>query len=466
MRTPTLAAVVLVLLIGGPRPGQPAGRPAAKPKAAIRAAEPLSLNVLPWPSEGRLQLYFRPASRERVAKIRCRLAEPADSPWIVADSDLRADLGDLSAGRHHVEVEAFDAAGATVGAYKLSLDPQDEELRFHKKILAQTANVWVELGDRAEWKEKTLYFTHLVSDKEVLREIRYSLDSCALDRRFPLSPATACGTCRGGIDSDDKLYEKVPKATVFACVQLVYRDGETTEARRFYHELPPASGAGVTPEPALAAMSPAASPSPAPVTLATQRSNAGWLLIFKLAKPHTVRDIRYRFAPDTDWRSTGPDPEINLVTGERSPNPTLAVDPLRIAPGRLRIDVKLVDWKGVESGPYALWFDPAAEVLREAKARLGRSDVPWASFSHHNGRALVFFPLSYKDAFREIRYSFGTCDLGQRFPFDPWTDLTQPPKMTEKKGYLDMPSDSAFICAQLVFSDGEVTEPRRFEPDK
>jgi len=179
-----------------------------------------------------------------------------------------------------------------------------------------------------------------------------------------------------------------------------------------------------------------------------------------------VRDIRYRFASDTEWRSTGPDPEINLVTGERSPNATLAVDPLRVAPGRHRIDVKLVDWKGGESGPYALWFDPAAEVLREAKARLGRSDVPWTSFSHHNGRALVFFPLSYKDAFHEIRYSFGTFDLDQKFAFDPWTDLTQPPRMTEKKGYVDMPADASFICVQLVFSDGEVTEPRRFAPSK
>jgi hypothetical protein len=83
-----------------------------------------------------------------------------------------------------------------------------------------------------------------------------------------------------------------------------------------------------------------------------------------------VRDIRYRFAPDTEWRSTGPDPEINLVTGERSPNPTLAVDPLRIAPGRLRI------------------------------------------------------------------------------------------------GYADMPAEASFLCVQLVFRDGEVTEPQRFAPDK
>jgi hypothetical protein len=410
--------------------------------------------------DGHLWLYFRPAFPEKVAKIRCRLVDPSKSPWSVADADLRVDLGELPPGRYRVEVEALGLDGVTVGAYTLALDPREEELRFHKKILAETATVWVELDDREEWQETILYFTHLVSYKEALKEVRWSLDSCALDRRFPLSPP-APGAGSGEIAGDDKLYERVPTTVGFACVELVYRDGETTGPRRFYHHLPAAAGA---PEPAMA--SPAAPAGPAPVTLLAQRSNAGWLLLFRLAAPHAVRDIRYRFAPDSEWRSTGPDPEINLLTGQRSPTPTIAVDPLRVTPGRHRIDVKLADWKGDESGPYALWFDPAAEILSNARELLRRGDIPWAEFSDHAGQALVFFPLSFKDAFREIRYSFDGCALDQRFPFDPWTDLTQPPKMTEKKGYLEMPAAATSICVQFVYGDGEVTEPRRFEPPR
>lgn len=274
MRTTTLAAVGLALLIGAPRPGGPAGPPVPRfqiaflrqdwrglglgygwevawprlqalfaargtpaqppplPKAARRAAASIPLNVLPWPMDGHVQLYFRPAAPEEIAEIRCRLADPPESPWSIADSDLRADLGELSPGRHRVEVEALDFAGVTVGAYTLFLDPQEEDLRFHKKILAQTANVWVELDDREEWQESILYFTHLVSYKQALREVRYSLDSCALDRRFPLPPPVP-GAGLGEIGGDDKLYEQVPKTVGFACVQLVYRDGEVTEPRRF-----------------------------------------------------------------------------------------------------------------------------------------------------------------------------------------------------------------------------------------
>ncbi|HEV7509757.1 MAG TPA: hypothetical protein VGS07_33095 [Thermoanaerobaculia bacterium] len=436
--------------------GMPAQPPSLPKAPAKRVAASIPLNVMPWNAEGRLRLYFRPASREKIAEIRCRLADRPDSPWIVADSDLQVDLGRLYPGKYRFEVEVFDFDGKALGTYTFPylFDPQAEELRSLKKDFAEAANAWVTL-DLEDGKEGVLHFTTLVVAKAVLREIRYSLDSCVLDRRFPLSKPPAA----------DKYFERVPETVRFACVQLVYRDGETTEPRRFSDHPPPAEPLSLAPEPAVAE-SPAAPSGPARVTLLAQRSNSGWELIFQIADRHAVRDIRYRLAPDSEWRSTGPDPEINLLTGLRSPSTVLAVDPLRVTPGRHRIDVKLVDWKGGSSGPYALWFDPAAEVLRDAKEQLSSGEVSWAYFSDHLGQAQVFFPLTYKDAFREIRYSFDTCDLDQKFPFDPWTDLTLPPEMTEKKGYADMPAKASFICVQLVFRDGEVTEARRFEPDK
>jgi len=437
--------------------GTPAQPPSLPKAPAKRVAASIPLNVMPWHAEGRLQLYFRPASREKIAEIRCRLADRPDSPWIVADSDLRVDPGQLNPGRHRFEAEAYDLDGKALGTYTFTylFDPQAEELRSRKKRLTEAANDWVEL-DLKGWKEGVLHFTTLVVAKEVLREIRYSLDSCLLDRRFPLSKPPAA----------DKYYEDVPKTVGFACVQLVYRDGETTEPRRFYEHVPPTEPAGIAPEPPAAATSPAAPPGPpGPVTLRGQHSNQGWALRLELAARHSVRDISYRLAPETEWRSTGRDPEINLLAGQRSPSLEVAVDPLWVTPGRHRIDVKLVDWKGVESGPYALWFDPAAEILRDAKEILD-SEFPWVDFSEDRGRQALFDALlSYKDTFREIRYSFGTCDLDQRFAFDPWTELTRPAGKTEKTD-VDMPATASFICIQVVFRDGEVTEARRFEPDK
>lgn len=432
-------------------------QPPALPKApAKRVAASIPLNVLPWNAEGRLRLYFRPASREKITEIRCRLADRPDSPWIVADSDLMVDLGRLHSGKYRFEVEVYDLDGKALGTYTFPylFDPQAEELRSKKKDLADAANAWVTLD--FEGGQGYLHFTTLVVAKAALLEIRYSLDSCLLDRRFPLLKPPA----------EDKYFETVPKTVRFACVQLVYRDGETTEPRRFYEYQPPAKPPII--EPAPAAASPGIPPGgPAPVTLLGEHSSSGWSLRFELAAPHSVRDIRYRLDPDTKWRSTGRDPEINLLAGQRSPSLEVDLDPQWVTTGRHRIDVKLVDWKGVESGPYTLWFDPAAEILRDAKEILD-SDFPWVDFSEDRdrGRQVLFDALlSYKDSFREIRYSFGTCDLDQRFPFDAWTNLTRPAGKTEKTD-VGMPATASFICIQVVFRDGEVTEARRFEPDR
>jgi hypothetical protein len=442
--------------------GTPAQPPSLPKAAAKRVAASIPLNVMPWTQGSHLLLYFRPASREKIAEIRCRLADAPNASWNIADSDLAVDLGELHPGKYRFEVEAYDLDGKALGTYTFSwlFDPQAEQLLAQKKDLAKAANDWVKLDFNDDRKEGFLHFTALVMAQPPLREIRYSLDSCVLDRRYFLAkPPTA-----------EKYYVEVPATTRFACVQLVYRDGETTEPRRFYEYLKPAEPPSIAPAAAAAATSPAAPPGPpGPVTLRGQLSNQGWSLRFELAARHSVRDIRYRFAPDTEWRSTGRDQEINLLAGQRSPSLEVDdLDPLWVTPGRHRIDVKLVDWKGGESGPYALWFDPAAEILRNAKETIVESEIPWVEFDQERDRgvqALFDFLLSYKATFREIRYSFGTCDLDQRFPFDSWTDLTRPGGKTEKTD-IDMPATASFLCIQVVFRDGEVTEARRFEPDR
>jgi hypothetical protein len=218
------------------------------------------------------------------------------------------------------------------GAYTLGLDPDEELLLMSKDNLAVTSNGWVEFSDRGTRDYSTLYFTSLVTYRGVLREIRYSLDGCNLDRRFPLapppspsSPPSAPGPAApseryslpGRIGRDDKPYERVPKAVSFACVQLVYRDGETTEPHRFYHHRPPAAAASGAAEPAPAPAAAGSPGRPGPVSLRAVRSASGWLFDFDLQERHSVREIRYRLAADAEWRSTVRAPS-STSTGKRA----------------------------------------------------------------------------------------------------------------------------------------------------
>ena len=458
MRTRALAVVWMAWMIAlaGLTPPFPAFAESPPPPPLLAAS--------PWLSGSDWTLYFSYLPVSGIAEIRYRLG---DRPWAVVDSGGRASLGEVPPGRHSIEIMALDAAGKELGRYKLRFDPDVESLLLARDILNQTVNAWVALGDREDWDETNLSFSHLVASKEALREIRYSLDNCALDRRFPLAPPKSSeASSPGKISGDEKLYEWIPKTVSFACVQLVYRDGEMSEPRRFHARRPgktaPVGMQAAQAEPAKAGAGTAPT-RPQPVTLKTSRSNSGWTLMFDFEAPEMLREVRYRFEGESEWYSTPPERKINVLLEKRYPSTSIMMEPERVAPGRHRIEVKRVDWSDVESGPFTLWFDPEKDILEDSKRLLAEYADEWAELSASDDQ--VLFNLGtlfhYTDVLREIRYSLNGCGLDQRFPFEPWTDLSEPPPIRGQT-YLWLPLTVKSACVQLVFRDGEVTEPRQF----
>lgn len=428
-------------------------RVAAPPPVRKPPASPPPVALFPRRDTSHWELAFDLADRDAVDEIRFRMAP--DGEWMKTRPNRSATMPPawIRPGRHHVEVELVDRAGNVSGPYLLAFDPEEEVLRWARHDLRQRAYNWIELDDCEYLTQFQLIFSDLLDVRDVLREIRYSLDDCSLDRRFPFEPWTDLQRDPGDIEPDRV---EVPKTLASACVQLVFRDGEVTEPRRFWFRRPePRSAAEVAdPEPAA---------SPGPVTLLTSRSNSGWDLIFQVDPWQTLREIRYRLGDDREWTSTGDYPVLSPHTGLPRPEIGVPVDPLRIAPGRLRVEVQLFDAAGKTSGPWTLWFDPLAEVVAEAKQML--SDLPWADFDDLESgdeTLLSFRMLDSRDALREIRYSLDGCELDRRLPFEPWTDLVYPPLAADDES-IRVPKTVSSVCIQLVYLDGETTEPKRIE---
>jgi hypothetical protein len=343
-----LDARVKELFAGLGTPSQPppvlAEEKPARPPALL-GANPYSRDA----DEG-WSIYF--GYPDDVAEVRYRLA--GDSGWEVAGYQGQASLGKLGPGRHRIEIEALDFAGERAGRYTLWLDPEREAILGSRHVLEMTYNSWFSFKDREDWDETCFFYSHLLSHRDALKEVRYSFDNCDLDRRVPLS-------------SEGDGYEWLPKTVSYACVQLVYRDGETTAPRRFYHHPEEIARLAKPPEPA--AEPPADSSAARPVSLRTSVSSSGWMLSFDLESSHLPRAIHYRFADDPEWRSTGPDTMINLVTGERFPRTWIVLEAHKVTLGRHRIEVKLTDWNGAESGPYSVWFDPEREIIDKTKSK-------------------------------------------------------------------------------------------------
>jgi len=101
---------------------------------------------------------------------------------------------------------------------------------LEKQVLPLTKANW--LTFRNYDGRQLVYFTHLVVYRCGLSEIRYSINSDALDQRYALS---ACDPQRPNETPEDELpFLTLPLGSAQSIsVQIVYSDGEASEALRF-----------------------------------------------------------------------------------------------------------------------------------------------------------------------------------------------------------------------------------------
>lgn len=101
---------------------------------------------------------------------------------------------------------------------------------MEKQILPMTKANW--LAFRNFNGQQLVYFTHLVVYRCGLSEIRYSVNSDALDQRFEFS---ACDPQRPNeVPADELPYLSLPLGSAQTIdVQIVYSDGEESDALRF-----------------------------------------------------------------------------------------------------------------------------------------------------------------------------------------------------------------------------------------
>ncbi|MFZ1221048.1 MAG: DUF4062 domain-containing protein [Chthoniobacterales bacterium] len=127
-------------------------------------------------------------------------------------------LPNLAPGEHSVEAKYVDRNDKSNGPYTLKFSTQGEELAQGKQMLEMTKGSWLSFRDYDG--KVLLYFTHLLSYRPVIKEIRYSINSEALDREFKFKPSD-----KMFIAGDDVVYLSVPPDSQYASVQITYKDG-------------------------------------------------------------------------------------------------------------------------------------------------------------------------------------------------------------------------------------------------
>ena len=127
-----------------------------------------------------------------------------------------------------IQVRYVDANGETQGPFPIRFDPEAALLRDQRKILDMTATSWLSFR---EFNGLLVYYTHLMSYRCAIREVRIGIDSAVPDKVLKMPPCDQRDPV--AIPSNAQTYLKLAPQTKAVSVELTYRDGSVSEIKTF-----------------------------------------------------------------------------------------------------------------------------------------------------------------------------------------------------------------------------------------
>ena len=122
-----------------------------------------------------------------------------------------------------------DKRGEQADIVTINFDPQAALAESEKKILEELWTAWIDFRD---WNGAMLvYFSHLITYRCAIEEVRYGYNGGAADQVYKLPPCNILDP--NSVPEDAKIYMKVPPKTKSMQVQLTYLDGTRSPVRSF-----------------------------------------------------------------------------------------------------------------------------------------------------------------------------------------------------------------------------------------
>ena len=127
-----------------------------------------------------------------------------------------------------IQVRYVDTQGELQGPFPIRFDPEAALIRDQRKILDMTATSWLSFR---EFNGLLVYYTHLMSYRCAIREVRVGINSAVPDKVLKMP---ACDPRDPSvIPHEAQPYLKLAPATKSVSVELTYRDGSVSEIKSF-----------------------------------------------------------------------------------------------------------------------------------------------------------------------------------------------------------------------------------------
>jgi hypothetical protein len=127
-----------------------------------------------------------------------------------------------------IQVRYVDASGELQGPFPIRFDPEAALIRDQRKILDMTATSWLSFR---EFNGLLVYYSHLMSYRCAIREVRIGIDTAVPDRVLQMPPCDPKDP--SAIPYEAKPYLKLSPSNQFVSVELTYRDGSVSEIKSF-----------------------------------------------------------------------------------------------------------------------------------------------------------------------------------------------------------------------------------------
>ena len=127
-----------------------------------------------------------------------------------------------------IQLRYVDTSGELQGPFPIRFDPEAALIHDQRKILDMTATSWLSFR---EFNGLLVYYTHLMSYRCAIREVRVGIDTAVPEKVLKMPPCDPRDP--SAIPHDAQPYLKLAPSTQFVSVELTYRDGSVSEIKSF-----------------------------------------------------------------------------------------------------------------------------------------------------------------------------------------------------------------------------------------
>ena len=127
-----------------------------------------------------------------------------------------------------IQLRYVDTNGDMQGPFPIRFDPEAALIRDQRKILDMTATSWLSFR---EFNGLLVYYTHLMSYRCAIREVRVGIDTAVPDKVLKMPPCDIRDP--SVIPHSAQPYLKLAPSTQTVSVELTYRDGSVSEIKSF-----------------------------------------------------------------------------------------------------------------------------------------------------------------------------------------------------------------------------------------